>query len=682
MPVRQSPGAPGASRPVTGAGDLARAVELGSEWLGLEAEPVDVPYRELRALIRRAGPAILRIETKDEPKIATLVSANKRRATLVGPDGLSQVRTEELWAALARPLEETLGGSVESVIERAGIVPRRRARARDALFTERLGPAHVAGIWVLRLPASAPFPRQLREAGALQAVAALGVSHAARYAMSLAAWWTLGRGALEGHLDRGWLVAWALLLVTQVPLRLVELRAQARIAIDAAALLKRRLLHGTLVIAPEEMRTEGAGHLLGRTIESNALESLAVSGGIGALLQSVDLVVSGAVLATGAAGPVHMGLLAVWIALAAAVAREYTRRRAAWTDTRLSLTHDLVERMVGHRTRVAQLPRTEWHVGEDEDLTRYLDRSRALDRAWVLLGAIIPAGWLALGLLALAPALVSGTTTASAIALSIGGVILAFRAFQGLASGARDIAGFLVACERVAPLFRAGARTPGLAAADAATALSSSAADAAEPVLSAHDLVFRHRAGGDPVLRGCSLRVRARDRILLEGPSGAGKSTLSLLLAGVRVPESGTLLVNGLDRHTLGSRDWRRRVIAVPQFHENHVLSSTFAFNLLMGREWPPAGADLMEANAVCRELGLGDLLDRMPSGLQQIVGETGWQLSHGERSRLYIARALLQAPEVMVLDESFAALDPETMQVALGCVLRRARALVVVAHP
>jgi len=74
------------------------------------------------------------------------------------------------------------------------------------------------------------------------------------------------------------------------------------------------------------------------------------------------------------------------------------------------------------------------------------------------------------------------------------------------------------------------------------------------------------------------------------------------------------------------------------QFHENHVFTGTFAFNLLMGRAWLPRQEDLIEAEALCRELGLSELLDRMPAGLMQMVGETGWRLSHGERSRLFLA--------------------------------------------
>jgi ATP-binding cassette subfamily B protein len=108
----------------------------------------------------------------------------------------------------------------------------------------------------------------------------------------------------------------------------------------------------------------------------------------------------------------------------------------------------------------------------------------------------------------------------------------------------------------------------------------------------------------------------------------------------------------------------------------------TFLFNALMGGEWPPREGDVERAEALCRELGLGDLLARMPAGVLQHVGETGWQLSHGERSRLYIARALLQRADLLVLDESFAQLDPENLRRALQCVLRRASTVMVIAHP
>jgi len=183
------------------------------------------------------------------------------------------------------------------------------------------------------------------------------------------------------------------------------------------------------------------------------------------------------------------------------------------------------------------------------------------------------------------------------------------------------------------------------------------------------------------VLDGASLTIDRGDCILLEGGSGGGKSTLAALLTGLRQPDAGLLLLNGLDQPTLGA-NWQRLVTAAPQFHENHILSGSLAFNLLMGRQWPAPEADIAEAEALCRELGLGDLLDRMPAGILQRVGETGWQLSHGERSRIFLARALLQKAPLTILDESFAALDPETLEVCLKVALRRAETLMVIAHP
>ncbi|RLE35399.1 MAG: hypothetical protein DRJ61_03400 [Acidobacteria bacterium] len=84
----------------------------------------------------------------------------------------------------------------------------------------------------------------------------------------------------------------------------------------------------------------------------------------------------------------------------------------------------------------------------------------------------------------------------------------------------------------------------------------------------------------------------------------------------------------------------------------------------------------------MCQELGLGELLEKMPSGIHQMVGDTGWQLSHGERSRVFVARALLQGPGIVVLDESLGPLDPENRLAVMACVERHARTLLVIAHP
>jgi ATP-binding cassette subfamily B protein len=249
-----------------------------------------------------------------------------------------------------------------------------------------------------------------------------------------------------------------------------------------------------------------------------------------------------------------------------------------------------------------------------------------------------------------------------------------------LTAGIWHLAEAWVAWRQVAPLFRAGARREPPGAPAFAVAHPSPGVDA--PVLQAHDLTFRYSTRAEPVLKGVNLEIALGDRILLEGASGAGKSTLAALLVAMRAPDSGLLLSGGLDRPTLGAEGWRRRVASAPQFHENHVITGTFAFNLLMGRpDWPPRAEDVDMIEPLCRELGLDGLLERMPGGLRQMVGESGWQLSHGERSRLFLARALLQDASLVILDENFASLDPENLRRCLECARNRAPSLLVISH-
>jgi len=592
-----------------------------------------------------------------------------------------RVAVETVRTALCQAIEAPLLAEVDQVLEIVGV--SRRRRARRTMLRERLSAERLGGCWILRLPAGAPFWQQLRQAHVLRHLLGLLGAYATQYLCWLLAWLLVGQGALQGRLDPAWLVAWGLLLLTLIPLRLWSTWMQGRCAIGVGSLLKPRLLAGALRLAPEEMRHQGAGQLLGRVFEAEAVEALALSGGVLALLAVIEVLLAAVVLGAGAGGGLQVGLLLGWLGLAGGLGWYYLRQRRDWTVARLMMTHALIERLVGHRTRLAQEAPSTWHMAEDQELAAYLTLSRRLDRSTALLTALVPRGWLLVGVLGLAPALVAGQGTSAAVAIGVGGTLLAYEAYKKLARGLGHLAGAGLAWQQVAPLFAAATR-PLVATAPASAAPPDGDLDgtAAPPLLQAHDLVFRHRARSAPVLQGCSLHIHAGERLLVEGPSGSGKSTLVSLLTGLRQPESGLLLVQGLDMQTRGAAGWRRWVVAAPQFHDNHVLTATFAFNLLMGRRWPPHPDDLVAAEALCRALDLGPLLDRMPAGLLQMVGETGWQLSHGERSRLYIARALLQGAALIILDESFAALDPETLHGVQQCVLERAPTLLVIAHP
>jgi ATP-binding cassette subfamily B protein len=638
--------------------------------LGLEAEAEEISYRDAD---QQSTPAILRCS---DGRLLVLVDSG----AVLAPDlSVHHLGDKALRAELCREAEAPLLKEIDSFLEASGIPLRQRDRVRAELLRQRLGGKRVGYRWLLRLPPGSDFRLQLRVARIPRRLAMLAGAHFLQYVLWLASWWVIGVGAMQGRLDPGLLIAWVLLLLTLVPIRGLITWLQGLIAISAGGLLKERLLHGALRLDPQEIRHQGAGQLLGRILESEALESLALNGGFLALVAVIELVLAAAVIGLGAGGVGHALLLVLWTALAALLGWRYFQKECRWCDARLSMTHDLVEQMVGHRTRLAQESREQWHHAEDQSLERYQTISRAVDGSGALLMAVVPRGWLLIGIAGLAPAVLSSANTSGGLAIGIGGVLLGYRAFRRLCSSMWNLTEAVVAWKRVAPLFDAAARpetegSPALAA----TTLAAVSGTAIE----AHDLTFRYRDFGEPVLRGCNLSVETGDRLLIEGASGSGKSTLVSLLTGVLRPESGLLLAGGLDRQTLGAHGWLRRVAAAPQFHENHVLTGTFAFNLLMGTDGWLNEKDYEEAETICHELGLGPLLEKMPAGMLQMVGETGWQLSHGERSRVYIARALLQRADVLIFDESFAALDPENLCSALNCVLRRAQTVLVIAHP
>ena len=650
---------------------LSRWIEASAEALGLYAEPEEIRYADVDRILASASPALIRMS--DGNLLALLA-----QGVLLTPDFKThRISPSALRAELCRDAEAPLTDELNSLLESTGIRQRRWPQVRDTLLRQRLAGKLVGHAWLLRLPPGANFLLCLKLSNIHQRVLLLTGIYIFQYALWLVSWWIVGTGALSGRLDHTLLFAWVLLLLTLVPLRGLITWLQGSVAITVGGLLKERLLAGALRLLPEEIRTLGAGQLLGRVLESEALEALALSGGFLALVAAIEFLLAAIILANGAGGLWHAVLLAVWIALTAVLGVRYFKNQRRWTASRLGMTLTLVESMTGHRTRLAQEPREQWHVAEDQQLESYQTVSCSADRKAAILSAVIPRGWLIVGTAALAPAFLAGSTPSS-LALGVAGLLLAYSAFRRLAGGLWSLTEAAIAAEQVAPLFHAAARPE----ATGAPALALETQSPHDTFVELNDVSFRYRADSDFVLDHCTLKIAPGDRILLEGPSGGGKSTLASILSGMLRPQSGLLLAHGLDRQTLGAPAWRRVVAAAPQFHENHVLTGTFEFNLLMGRGGWITQQDRALSQDICQELGLGPLLEKMPAGMLQMVGETGWQLSHGERSRLYIARALLQDADVLIFDESFAALDPENIRRALECVLRRARSVLVIAHP
>jgi ATP-binding cassette subfamily B protein len=654
--------------------NTALADEAGR--LGLRADPVALRRGEFETWAGAGAPLLL----SAGQGLVALAGRRGRKAVVLGPDGRSLV----LRASDVRPLLDDTGGddggdAIAGALEEAGITGTDAARVTAALRREGPAAQRWAEGWALRPSPALPLRRLLIHRRLLRLTALVLAAAAAEAACFVAAWWVLGRGALAGAVYPGWLGAFFLLLLTMVPLQAAGRLMQGRLACAFGAALRERLHLGALSLPAENARREGAGRMLGRVFESARLESFGLGAAFAALSGAIQIPMAAWVLSrsgSAVAGPLLLAAAAGAVAAAAAV---HLRRRRVWTRLRAEHTHRLAELMLGHRTRLAQEPPARRNREEDAELARLLAAGREADDSLLPLLALIPRAFFIAGLLAQVGA-VAGAADLNSVALGLGGVLLGFGALEVMCLGARDLCGALLAWEEVKDLAEAAGHQP--RPASSALAAMAGAAPSASVVIEARGLSYTYPGRAQAAIDGVHLALRPGERVLLEGPTGAGKSTLAALLGGLREPAAGSILMRGLEQRTWGDSAWKRRVTLAPQFQENHVFAGPLALNLLLGRRWPPHTEDLLDAEAVCRELGLGPLIERMPAFLMQPVGDTGWQLSHGERTRVFLARALLQDAEVVLLDESFAALDPATLEAALDCARRRARTLVVVAHP
>ncbi|SNY72994.1 ABC transporter ATP-binding protein [Paractinoplanes atraurantiacus] len=194
--------------------------------------------------------------------------------------------------------------------------------------------------------------------------------------------------------------------------------------------------------------------------------------------------------------------------------------------------------------------------------------------------------------------------------------------------------------------------------------------------LRAEAVTYGYRPG-EPVLHGVSVHFKAGEHAGIVGETGSGKTTLAKLLCGLYLPDAGAVRLGDADLSGLGAGEVRRRLVLIPQ--QVHMIAGSFADNLALtpGRPGPEDFARAAE------RLGLGGWVAGLPGGFDAELGRRGERFSAGERQLVGLLRAAMTEPEVLILDEATADLDPGTahrIEEALAR-LRRNRTVLVIAH-
>ena len=189
--------------------------------------------------------------------------------------------------------------------------------------------------------------------------------------------------------------------------------------------------------------------------------------------------------------------------------------------------------------------------------------------------------------------------------------------------------------------------------------------------------VPEHAGAAQPVLRGVTFTAPPGQLTALVGPSGAGKTTITHLVSRLYDPDQGAVLIGGQDLRDVTLDSLHDTVGVVTQ--DAHMFHDTIRANLSYARPEATEAALI----AACQAAQIWDLISALPDGLNTVVGDRGYRLSGGEKQRLAIARLLLKAPSVVVLDEATAHLDSES-EAAVQAALKTAlsgRTSLVIAH-
>ena len=462
-------------------------------------DPVEVPWASLPRSLPALAPAVLTLAAPFPGHLVLLAASRRRGLTLLAPDGSRRRRRPSRLARALRTLrtaaQDPAAAAVDALLAAPPLdrlPPTARRRARHALLAAHLAaaPGLRAHLAMAKPGRAAGVSRQgPRHPGPplaplLHRAAALAAAILAAQALSWLAWLTLGGAVLAGRIDAATELTWALLCLCLPAARALELAAANALASRAALRLRRRLFAATLALPPALLRADGIGRLLGRLLAIESCEASLLAAAPATGLALAELAGAAAALGHGTAPALHLALLAISAAAAGLLAIHRAGAERALAADQRALTGQLVEALAGHRTLRAQgRPPAEPSTG----LAGHHAQLRALGTRELRLRTALPRAWLLAGLGALGIAASGAAPSPAALALSLGGLLLAQDALARLAAGLGHLATAWTAGQEILPIL-AGARAATAPAAatptDSASAISSPPAPAASPAIS------------------------------------------------------------------------------------------------------------------------------------------------------------------------------------------------------
>ncbi|MFJ1596681.1 ABC transporter ATP-binding protein [Streptomyces sp. NPDC088261] len=395
--------------------------------------------------------------------------------------------------------------------------------------------------------------------------------------------------------------------------------------------------------------------------------------GLGAIMTLL-----GGLVVIGFRTPVVLPVFLVVVPLAALLVRRL-RSRIRTNNEEFRLEIERLSSRVGEMTtlipitRAHGLERTALHR-VDNTLERVLTAGFRLD---VLNGRFGSLSWILLNTLAV------GCLTGSAVVayygwmgISAGDVVMISTFFTALTAS-------LMTLMNLTPIIAKGlesVRSVGevLQAPDLESNEGKTSVERVEGRIDFEGTGYRYPEAAEPSVRGFDLSVRPGETIALVGASGAGKSTLLNLLIGFIRPTEGRILLDGADMASLDLRTYRRFLSVVPQ--ESILFEGTIRENVTYGLA---GGEDESALRHALDAANASEFVDRLPDGLDTVVGQRGARLSGGQKQRLAIARALIRDPRILVLDEATSALDNRSEALIQDALARlvAGRTVFVVAH-